>query len=117
MLNSPLKKSYLKPVVVVNNKGVRICYIRSKVTSVGGGTYITRALALRNETQADVIVFMIPNGDNAAKNRERINRGREDLAAAVRPLILPFKITTVITDNQKAAEMYFSNLTWNEITY
>lgn len=117
MLNSPQKKVYLRNPQVKNKVGVNFVYLRSSVTSTGGGTYITRALAARNDTGADVIVFMIPPSENAAKNLERIKRGREDLASAVRPLILPFKIVAVISENQEALEEFFAEKSWNDVRY
>lgn len=107
----------LRDQVVKNNVGVNFCYLHSSVTSTGGGTYITRALKIRNDTGADVIVFMIPPSENAEKNRERIIRGREDLMSAVRPLILPFKIVVVITENQQQLEKFYQDKTWNDVRY
>lgn len=103
--------------VVVNNRKVKFAYLNSKVTSTGGGTYLTRALACRNETGADVIVFMLPHGENTQKNVERIKRGREDLMSAVKPLILPFKIVVVIGSNQSALENYYKDMTWSDVKY
>lgn len=117
MLTSPQKKVYQRNPQVKNKVGVNFVYLHSKVTSCGGGTYITRALDARNKTGADVIVFMVPPSENALKNLERIKRGREDLASAVRPLILPFKIVAVISENQEALEDFFSEKTWNDVRY
>lgn len=103
--------------VVKNNVGVNICYLNSKVTSTGGGTYVSRALDARNETGADVIVFMLPNCENAQKNAERIKRGREDLMSAVKPLILPFKIVAVIGNTQAGLEEFFKDKHWSDIKY
>lgn len=103
--------------VVLNNRKVKFAYLNSKVTSTGGGTYLTRALACRNETGADVIVFMLPRGDNTIKNVERIKRGREDLMSAVRPLILPFKIVVVVGSNQTYLEDFYKDKTWSDIKY
>ena len=103
--------------VVVNNRKVKFAYLNSKVTSTGGGTYLTRALACRNETGADVIVFMLPHSENTEKNVERIKRGREDLMSAVKPLILPFKIVVVIGSNQSALENYYKDMTWSDVKY
>ena len=103
--------------VVLNNRKVKFAYLNSKVTSTGGGTYLTRALACRNETNADVIVFMLPRGENTLKNVERIKRGREDLMSAVKPLILPFKIVVVIGSNQSALENYYKDMTWSDVKY
>lgn len=103
--------------LVVNKRGVKFCYLSSKVTTTGGGTYLTRALAARAETEADVLVFMIPGGPNAERNRERIMRGRDDLMSAVKPLILPFKIVVMIGTNQSLAENYFSTMTWSDVKY
>ncbi|AEJ81436.1 gp60 [Erwinia phage vB_EamM-Y2] len=117
MLNQPQKKVYSRSPVVKNNVGVNFVYLRSTVTSAGGGTYITRALDARNKTGADVIVFMIPNSVNALRNIERIKRGREDLMSAVKPLILPFKIVAVISENQKALEEHFEDMLWSDVKY
>ena len=103
--------------VVKNKVGVNFCYLDSHVTSTGGGTYLTRALAARNETGADVIVFLIPASENAEKNRERIVRGRDDLMSAVRPLILPFKIVVLIGSNVESAKAFFETKTWNDVKY
>ena len=103
--------------VVLNNRHVKFAYLNSKVTSTGGGTYLTRALACRNETGADVIVFMLPNGENTEKNVERIKRGREDLMSAVKPLILPFKIVVVIGSNQPALEHFYKDIAWSDVKY
>lgn len=117
MLNLPKKKVYLRNPQVKNNVGVNFVYLRSTVTTNGGGTYITRALDARNKTGADVIVFMIPNSGNAVKTLERIKRGREDLMSAVKPLILPFKIVAVISENQKALEEHFEDMSWSDVKY
>lgn len=114
---SPQKKVYQRDPLVKNKVGVNFVYLHSKVTSKGGGTYISRALAARNDTGADVIVFMIPSSENALETLERIKRCREDLASAVRPLILPFKIVAVISENQKHLENFFSDSTWNDVRY
>lgn len=105
------------PPVVKNKLGVRFCYLKSDVTTAGGGTYLTRALDVRNQTGADVIVFTIPQSENALRVMERIKRGREDLMAAVKPLILPFKIVVTIGSNQAQLEKFFSELSWSEIKY
>ncbi|WJN64506.1 hypothetical protein Erwinia_phage_Papaline_00038 [Erwinia phage Papaline] len=117
MLNQPQKKVYSRSPVVKNNVGVNFVYLRSTVTTNGGGTYITRALDARNKTGADVIVFMIPNSENAVRTLERIKRGREDLMSAVKPLILPFKIVAVISENQKALEEHFEDMLWSDVKY
>lgn len=103
--------------VVKNKVGVNFCYLPTKVTSTGGGTYLTRALDARNQTGADVLVFMLPSGENAQKNAERIKRGREDLMAAVKPLILPFKIVVAIGSNQIQLEKFFEKKHWSDIKY
>lgn len=103
--------------VVVNNRKVKFAYLNSKVTSTGGGTYLTRALACRNETGADVIVFMLPHGENTAKNIERIKRGREDLMSAVKPLILPFKIVVVVGTRQEYLEDFYKDMSWSDVKY
>lgn len=103
--------------LVKNKVGVNFCYLDSVVTSTGGGTYLTRALAARNETGADVIVFLIPHSENAEKNRERIIRGRDDLMSAVRPLILPFKIVVLIGSNVENAKTFFEDKYWNDVKY
>ena len=103
--------------VVVNNRKVKFAYLNGKVTSTGGGTYLTRALACRKETGADVIVFMLPHGENTQKNVERIKRGRADLMSAVKPLILPFKIVVVIGSNKSALENYYKDMTWSDVKY
>ena len=103
--------------VVKNKVGVNFCYLPTKVTSTGGGTYLTRALDARKQTGADVLVFMLPSGENAQKNAERIKRGREDLMAAVKPLILPFKIVVAIGSNQIQLEKFFEKRHWSDIKY
>lgn len=103
--------------VVKNNRGVSFCYLNSKVTSTGGGTYLTRALDARNETGADVIVFILPMCENSYKNMERIKRGREDLMSAVKPLILPFKIVVVIGNNQASLEEMYKDVAWSDVKY
>lgn len=112
-----MKKRQVAHRVVKNNVGVTFCYLPSSVTSTGGGTYLTRALAARNITGADVIVFILPSSENARKTMERIKRGREDLMSAVRPLILPFKIVVNIGNTQKALENYFRDMSWSDIKY
>lgn len=107
----------LSSPVVVNNRKVKFAYLKSNVTSTGGGTYLTRALAVRNETGADVIVFMLPHGENTIKNVERIKRGREDLMSAVKPLILPFKIVVVVGSTQAYLEDFYKDMTWSDIKY
>lgn len=107
----------LSPNVVVNNRQVKFAYLKSNVTSTGGGTYLTRALACRNETGADVIVFMLPHSENTAKNVERIKRGREDLMSAVKPLILPFKIVVVVGTQQAYLEDFYKDKTWSDVKY
>lgn len=103
--------------VVVNGRGVKFAYLKSNVTSTGGGTYLTRALACRNETGADVIVFMLPHSENTVKNVERIKRGREDLMSAVKPLILPFKIVVVVGTQQTYLEDFYKDKTWSDVKY
>lgn len=103
--------------VVVNNRKVKFAYLNSKVTSTGGGTYLTRALAARNETGADVIVFILPHSENTSKNIERIKRGREDLMSAVKPLILPFKIVVVVGTNQQYLEDFYKDMSWSDVKY
>lgn len=103
--------------VVVNNKKVKFAYLSSSVTSTGGGTYLTRALAVRNATGADVLVFMLPHSDNTTKNIERIKRGREDLMAAVKPLILPFKIVVVVGSTQAYLEDFYKDMNWSDVKY
>ena len=107
----------LSSPVVVNNRKVKFAYLKSAVTSTGGGTYLTRALATRNETGADVIVFMLPRGENTIKNVERIKRGRGDLMSAVKPLILPFKIVVVVGSTQQYLEDFFKDMDWSDIKY
>ena len=107
----------LSSPVVVNNRKVKFAYLKSTVTSTGGGTYLTRALATRNETGADVIVFMLPRGENTIKNVERIKRGREDLMSAVKPLILPFKIVVVVGTCQAYLEDFYKDMNWSDIKY
>lgn len=107
----------MSSLVVKNKRGVNFCYLNSKVTSTGGGTYLTRALDARNETGADVIVFMLPLCENSYKNMERIKRGREDLMSAVKPLILPFKIVVVIGTNQVSLEEFYKDMTWSDVKY
>lgn len=107
----------LRNPVVINNRKVKFAYLPSKVTSTGGGTYLTRALAARNETGADVIVFMLPHSENTLKNVERIKRGREDLMSAVKPLILPFKIVVVVGTTQAYLEDFYKDMTWSDIKY
>lgn len=102
---------------VKNNVGVNFCYLDSKVVSTGGGTYLTRALAARAETGADVIVFILPRGDNTIKNVERIKRGREDLMSAVKPMILPFKIVVVVGTNKAYLQDFYKNMHWSDIKY
>lgn len=102
---------------VINNRGVKFCFLRSTVTSSGGGTYLTRALDARNQTDADVLVFMLPHSDNTVKNIERIKRGREDLMSAVRPLILPFKIVVVVGTTLEYFMNKHKNSTWSDIKY
>lgn len=105
-----------KPQVLRNNKGVNFCYLTSSVTSTGGGTYLTRVLDARNETKADVFVFILPACGNVYKNMERIERGVKDLKAAVKPLILPFKILVRIGDtNPKYIHEHFANYEWDDI--
>ena len=103
--------------VVINNHKVKFAYLKSDVTSTGGGTYLTRALATRNVTGADVIVFILPQCENTAKNIERIKRGREDLMSAVRPLILPFKIVVVVGTCQAYLEDFYKDKTWSDVKY
>lgn len=102
---------------MLNSRKVKFAYLPSKVTSTGGGTYLTRALACRNETGADVIVFMLPHGENTEKNVERIKRGREDLMSAVKPLILPFKIVVVVGATQSTLEEFYRDMDWSDIKY
>lgn len=104
-------------LLVKNEVGVTFCYLNSKVTSTGGGTYLTRALDARNQTGADVIVFVLPDCENAHKNAERIKRGREDLMSAVYPLILPFKIVVATGNTQKGLEEFFKHKEWSDIKY
>ena len=94
-----------------------LALLRELHNVTGGGTYLTRALACRNETGADVIVFMLPHGENTIKNVERIKRGREDLMSAVKPLILPFKIVVVIGSNRSALENYYKDMAWSDVKY
>lgn len=103
--------------LVKNNKGVNFCYLNSKVTSTGGGTYLTRALAARNETKADVIVFVLPRSENTVKNVERIKRGREDLMSAVSPLILPFKIVVVVGSQVPYLIDFYKDMNWSDVKY
>lgn len=105
------------PPVVKNKVGVKFCYLKSAVTSTGGGTYLTRALEARNSTGADVLVFVLPMCENAAKNMERIKRGRQDLMDSVKPLILPFKIVVTIGSNQAQLEKHFEKMHWSDIKY
>ena len=116
-MKTPQPRPKASNLVVKNNVGVNFCYLDSKVISTGGGTYLTRALDARNQTGADVIVFMLPRCENSDKNAERIKRGREDLMSAVKPLILPFKIVVVIGSNQALLEKYFLNMSWSDIKY
>jgi len=107
-----------KPVVLNNNIGVKFCYLESIVTSIGGGTYLTRALDAREKTQADVIVFILPNSCNAYRNLERIRRGVESLKAAVKPLILPFKVIVRIGNvNPHRLHKMFDNVPWDAVKY
>lgn len=107
----------LSQSVVLNRRKVKFAYLKSNVTSTGGGTYLTRALAARNETGADVIVFMLPHSENTIKNVERIKRGREDLMSAVKPLILPFKIVVVVGTTQAYLEDFYKDMDWSDIKY
>lgn len=107
-----------KPVLLKNNIGVNFCYLESTVTTQGGGTYLTRALDARKDTEADVIVFIIPNSENSYKTLERINRGVKDLTAAVKPLILPFKIIVRIGNvSPHRLHQHFENVPWDAIKY
>lgn len=107
--------SIKKPLVLRNNKGVNVCYLTSTVTTVGGGTYLSRVLDARNETKADVFIFVLPACSNVYKNKERIERGVRDLKAAVKPLILPFKILVRIGDvAPKYIHSHFENLEWDD---
>ena len=100
-----------------NKQGVTFCYLQSTVTSTGGGTYLTRALAARKATGANVIVFLLPRSENAEKNMERIKRGRDDLMAAAAPMILPFKICVAIGSNVSQFQEAHADKTWSEIKY
>lgn len=111
-----LKQKQVGPVVI-NKRGVKFAYLESKVTSTGGGTYLTRALDARNKTDADVIVFILPASENAYRNVERIKRGREDLMLAVKPLILPFKIVAVIGATKQSLMEHYENVDWSDIKY
>jgi len=107
-----------KPVVLTNNIGVKFCYLESLVTSVGGGTYLNRVLDARRETNADIIVFIVPNSQNAYKILERINRGVKSLTAAVHPLILPFKVITRVGEvNPHRLNQMFENVSWDAVKY
>ena len=117
MKQTPVLRAPSRHPVVKNKRGVKFCYLHSTVTSTGGGTYLTRALDMRNHTGADVLVFVLPSCENAVRNAERIKRGREDLMQAVHPLILPFKIVVTIGSNQVNLEKHFENMEWSEIKY
>ncbi len=116
-MNKPqLRPRHTASQTVVKNKvGVTFCYLESAVTSTGGGTYLTRALAARKETNADVIVFVLPHSDNTSKNVERIIRGRDDLMSAVHPLILPFKIVVVVGTKVEYLKDFYSEKKWSDI--
>lgn len=103
--------------VIKNKVGVTFCYLHSSVTTNGGGTYTARALKARKETDADVIVFLLPHSENAQKSMERIKRGREDLMSAVRPLILPFKICVAIGTTAQQFHAGVEKKFWSDIKY
>lgn len=107
----------VKPILVTNNRGVKFCYLPSIVSTSGGGTYLSRVLAARNETKADVFVLMLPTNPQSNKNAARIKRGRDDLMSAVKPLILPFKIVVTIGATQTSLEDFFRNMDWSDIKY
>lgn len=107
-----------KPILLKNNIGTKFCYLQSEVTSVGGGTYLNRALDARKETGADVIVFIVPNSPNTYKILDRINKGIESLASAVKPLILPFKVIVRVGNvSPSRLNKMFDNVPWDAVKY
>lgn len=107
-----------KPIVLQNNIGVKFCYLQTEVTTSGGGTYLNRALDARQETGADIIVFIVPSSENTYKILDRINRGIKSLSSAVSPLILPFKVIVRVGKvSPDRMNKLFDNVPWDAVKY
>lgn len=72
--------------------GEKYCYLYSDNTISGGGSYLTRVLAARNETNADVFVFVMPDVGDKQKIHSRIKRTVESLEQSVAPMKIPFRV-------------------------
>lgn len=104
-------------ILFKNKVGVKVLILNLSVTTSGGGTYLTRAIKARNETDADVIIFNVPKSINADKIVGRIKRGHDDLRMSVKPLILPFKIVTHIGETINSLKQLYAEAYWSDVKY
>lgn len=102
-------------ITFTNKLGVKFCILTADVKSAGGGTYISRVLAARNVTKADVFVFSVPNNEYTDRTMRRIYNGRNDLMSAVEPLILPFKVVVVLGSTKEFIMNFYAEKTWSDI--
>lgn len=80
------------PHLITELNGEVYCYLHSKNTISGGGSYLTRVLDARNKTKADVFVFILPNGTDKERIHARIKRTVKSLEESVAPMKLPFRV-------------------------
>lgn len=104
-------------ILFKNKVGVKVLILNLSVTTSGGGTYLTRVIKARNETDADVIIFNVPKSINADKIVGRIKRGHDDLRMSVKPLILPFKIVTHIGETINSLKQLYAEAYWSDVKY
>lgn len=82
-----------KTEVIAEANGEKYCYLFSDNVVAGGGSYLSRILEARNKTKADAFVFVLPEGSDKDRIRNRIQRTVKALEDSVAPLRLPYRVS------------------------